>query len=105
MREQSWRRHRPSAFPSSTRPNCCVAWRRTLNLASVMTLPAHTTSELSALTIGRAALRQLHQSLLSRAPDQAIAILQETGYASGEGVYRSLCDWLPGHAGVEKPED
>ena len=51
-----------------------------------MTLPAHTTSELSALTIGRAALRQLHQSLLSRAPDQAIAILQETGYASGEGL-------------------
>ena len=35
-------------------------------------------------------VRQLHTSLLSRAPDQAIAILQEAGYAAGEGLYRAF---------------
>jgi hypothetical protein len=35
-------------------------------------------------------VRQLHASLLSRAPDQAIAILQEAGYAAGEGLYREF---------------
>ena len=35
-------------------------------------------------------VRQLHASLLSRAPDQAIAILQEAGYAAGEGLYRDF---------------
>jgi predicted hydrocarbon binding protein len=35
-------------------------------------------------------VRQLHASLLSRAPDQAIAILQEAGYAAGEGLYRAF---------------
>ena len=44
------------------------------------------------------ALRQLHASLMSRAPDQAIAILQEAGYAAGEGVYRSF-------AAVNNPTD
>ena len=35
-------------------------------------------------------VRQLHASLMSRAPDQAIAILQEAGYAAGEGLYRDF---------------
>lgn len=35
-------------------------------------------------------VRQLHASLLSRAPDQAIAILQEAGYAAGEGLFRAF---------------
>ena len=35
-------------------------------------------------------VRQLHASLMSRAPDQAIAILQEAGYAAGEGLYRAF---------------
>ncbi len=35
-------------------------------------------------------VRQLHSSLLTRAPDQAIAILQEAGYAAGEGLYRAF---------------
>jgi len=29
---------------------------------------------------------------MSRAPDQAIAILQEAGYAAGEGLYRAFAD-------------
>ena len=57
------------------------------------------------LVISRAALRQLHASLMSRAPDQAIAILQEAGYAAGEGTYRAFGAWLPERAGVERPED
>jgi len=35
-------------------------------------------------------VRQLHASLMSRAPEQAIAILQEAGYAAGEGLYRAF---------------
>lgn len=57
------------------------------------------------LAIGRASLHQLHQSLLQHAPDQAIAVLQETGYASGEGIYQAFCAWLPGAAGVARPEE
>jgi predicted hydrocarbon binding protein len=60
---------------------------------------------LDGLAIGRGALRQLHASLLSHAPDQAIGVLQEAGYAAGEGMYRAFAAWLPGHAGVDRPED
>jgi|SRR5438128_1814179 len=70
-----------------------------------MSAPAHLLAGHDGLAIGRGALRQLHTSLLTHAPDQAITILQEAGYASGEGVYRSFCEWLPGQAGVAKPED
>jgi predicted hydrocarbon binding protein len=45
-----------------------------------------------------AVVRQLHASLMSRAPDQAIAILQEAGYAAGEGLYRAF-------AAVNNPTD
>lgn len=57
------------------------------------------------LAIGRAALRQLRQSLLQHAPDRAFSVLQETGYASGEEVYRAFSAWLPEGAGLERPED
>ncbi len=70
-----------------------------------MTALAHLLVGNDGLTVGRGALRQLHTSLLTYAPDQAITILQEAGYASGEGVYRSFCEWLPGQAGVDKPQD
>ena len=70
-----------------------------------MTAPAHLFAGNDGLAIGRGALRQLHASLLTHAPDHAVTILQEAGYASGEGVYRSFCEWLPGQAGVDKPED
>jgi predicted hydrocarbon binding protein len=35
-------------------------------------------------------LRQLHASLATHAPEQIVAILQEAGYAAGEGLYRSF---------------
>lgn len=57
------------------------------------------------LTIGSGGLHQLHRSLAQYAPDAAISILQEAGYASGEGVYRAFCRWLGTHAGTERPEE
>jgi predicted hydrocarbon binding protein len=57
------------------------------------------------LTIGRAALRQLRESLLRDAADHAANILQETGVAAGAGVYQAFCAWLPGQTGVARPED
>ncbi|HEX9611702.1 MAG TPA: V4R domain-containing protein [Gemmatimonadales bacterium] len=59
----------------------------------------------NGLTVGRGALRQLHASLQSHAPDQAIAVLQEAGYAAGEGTYRAFSAWLPARTGVDRPED
>ncbi|MGH7673354.1 MAG: V4R domain-containing protein [Gemmatimonadales bacterium] len=59
----------------------------------------------SGLTVGRGALRQLHASLQSHAPDQAVAVLQEAGFAAGEGTYRAFSAWLPGRTGVDRPED
>jgi len=35
-------------------------------------------------------VRQLHASLASHAPDQAVTILQEAGYAAGEGLYNAF---------------
>jgi hypothetical protein len=58
-----------------------------------------------ALTIGRGALKQLHDSLLRDAGANAITILQEIGFASGAGVYQAFCAWLPGQAGVARPEE
>ena len=57
------------------------------------------------LTIGAGGLRQLHHSLTQYAPDSAITVLQEAGYASGEGVYQAFCRWLGTHAGTEHPEE
>ena len=37
-----------------------------------------------------AILRQLHASLAAHAPDQVVTILQEAGYAAGEGLYRTF---------------
>lgn len=68
-----------------------------------MSAPPSTAIE--GLTIGRAALRQLHTSLLRDASDHAINILQDAGFAAGAGVYQAFCAWLPDHAGVARPED
>src|SRR5437667_12699506 len=57
------------------------------------------------MTIGRGALRQLREGLLRHAPDHAVTILQQAGFAAGEGVYRAFQTWLPGEAGVARPED
>ena len=35
-------------------------------------------------------VRQLHASLATHAPDQLITILQEAGYAAGEGLYKAF---------------
>jgi predicted hydrocarbon binding protein len=37
-----------------------------------------------------AIVRQLHASLATHAPEQIVAILQEAGYAAGEGLYKSF---------------
>ena len=68
-----------------------------------MTIPQ--TSNATGLTIGTGGLLQLHRSLLQYAPDAAIAVLQESGYAAGEGVYAALCSWLGTHTGTENPAE
>ena len=35
-------------------------------------------------------VRQLHASLASHAPDQLITVLQEAGYAAGEGLFKAF---------------
>ncbi|HTJ23041.1 MAG TPA: 4-vinyl reductase [Gemmatimonadaceae bacterium] len=37
-----------------------------------------------------AIVRQLHASLAARAPDQLVTVLQEVGYAAGDGLYRAF---------------
>ena len=60
-----------------------------------MSAPPSIAAATEALTIGRAALRQLHDSLLRDAPDAAVSILQEVGFAAGGGVFQAFCGWLP----------
>jgi len=62
-------------------------------------------SQSHGLTIGRSALQQLHQSLLRDAPDRAINILQDAGFAAGEGVYSAFAEWLAGQTGGTTPPD
>ncbi|HXF96751.1 MAG TPA: V4R domain-containing protein [Gemmatimonadales bacterium] len=57
----------------------------------------------NGLSLGRT-LHALRRSLLTHAPEQAVAILQETGYASGADVYRAFGEWLRAHRGIEGPE-
>ncbi len=50
------------------------------------------------------ALVSLSPAALHRLRDTAGAqVLQEAGYAAGEGAYRAFAAWLPGVAGVEDP--
>jgi len=51
------------------------------------------------------ALRALHVSLLTHTPEQAVTVLQEAGYGSGEGLFQTFTAWLPAGAGVDQPED
>ena len=57
------------------------------------------------LAIGRGTLRQLHTSLANHAPEQAVTILQEAGYAAGQAIYNAFAGWLPEHRGVKNPGD
>ncbi|HEX4574502.1 MAG TPA: V4R domain-containing protein [Gemmatimonadales bacterium] len=70
-----------------------------------MSAPALPSLATDGLTVGRAALHQLHTSLWRDAADHAVAILQEAGFAAGEGVFQTFCAWLPGQAGVTEPEE
>jgi len=70
-----------------------------------MSAPPSIAAATEALTIGRAALRQLHDSLLRDAPDAAVSILQEVGFAAGGGVFQAFCGWLPAETGVARPAD
>jgi predicted hydrocarbon binding protein len=60
---------------------------------------------MTPLTIGRAALRQLHDSLHRDAADVTVPILQEVGFAAGAGVYHAFCTWLSAETGVARPDD
>jgi predicted hydrocarbon binding protein len=57
------------------------------------------------LILGRHGVRALHASLLTHAPDHALTVLQETGYAAGEGVWQAYQTWLPAATGIARPED
>jgi len=70
-----------------------------------MSAPVHPTAATDGLTVGRGALQQLHRSLLRDAADAAIPILQEVGFAAGEGIYQAFCAWLPREGGVAHPAD
>src|SRR2546422_8344208 len=70
-----------------------------------MSAPAHPTAATDGVMIGRGALRQLHHSLLRDAGPQAVAILQEVGFAAGGGVYQSFFAWLPVPTGVSQPDE
>jgi predicted hydrocarbon binding protein len=60
-----------------------------------------TTISLTASSLVALSPKALH-ALRDRAGAQ---VLQEAGYAAGEGVYRSFAAWLPGVAGVEDPKE
>jgi len=70
-----------------------------------MSAPPSTAAAPEALTVGRTALRQLHESLLRDAPDLTVPILQEVGFAAGAGVFQAFCAWLPAETGVARPDD
>jgi predicted hydrocarbon binding protein len=68
-----------------------------------MTAPPTPTTD--SLTIGRGTLRQLHQSLLRDAPDHAIDILQDAGFAAGEGIYHAFGAWLSSQVTTTTPQE
>lgn len=53
------------------------------------------------MTAPALSLRALHGSLQHHAPEAVISILQETGFASGEGIHQAFLAWLPEGAGVQ----
>ena len=57
------------------------------------------------LSLGHGTLRALRQSLLSHAPDQAITVLQETGFASGDDVFQAFGEWLRAQQGIASLEE
>jgi|SRR5689334_21012400 len=70
-----------------------------------MTALAQSGAATDGLTIGRGALLQLHRSLLRDAGEAAIPILQEVGFAAGEGIYQAFAAWLAAARGVARPTE
>jgi predicted hydrocarbon binding protein len=70
-----------------------------------MTPPVPLSPATDGLTVGRGALHQLRASLLRDAADHATTILQEAGFAAGEGVFQAFCAWLPREVGVARPDE
>lgn len=57
------------------------------------------------VTIGRGALSQLRRSLVRDAADHAVGILQEAGFAAGEGIYEAFRGWVAAETGVTEPQN
>lgn len=57
------------------------------------------------LHVGRGTLRALRHSLLTHVPDRAIGILQDVGYASGDGIYEEFARWLRESHGLSGPDE
>lgn len=53
--------------------------------------------------IGAKALHTTRRALIDDLGEAGEARLQEIGYAAGEEVYHSFCDWLPQYAGLSDP--
>jgi predicted hydrocarbon binding protein len=53
--------------------------------------------------IGAKALHTTRRALIDDLGEAGEARLQEIGYAAGEEVYHSFCDWLPQYTGMSDP--
>ncbi|MGE0443467.1 MAG: V4R domain-containing protein [Gemmatimonadales bacterium] len=63
-----------------------------------------TTTAVSRLAVGRAALDQLRQVLERETPDRAAGLIREIGFAAGEALYDGFVDSVSERYGVETPQ-
>ena len=59
----------------------------------------------SVLCIGRNALLETRRALLRDLGERGSERMQEIGCSAGEEFYNAFCNWLPGYAGVDTPDD
>ena len=59
----------------------------------------------NVVCVGSRALHTLRSSLTRVLGEQAAERLQEAGYAGGEQIYASFCQWLPEYAGIDDPAE
>ncbi len=59
----------------------------------------------TAVSIGAAAFHALRQALHRSIGDDAAAVLQEAGHATGNDLYDRFTSWLPAHAGLDDPAE
>jgi V4R domain-containing protein len=62
-------------------------------------LPPH------CVALGKGGLLHLRNTLLASQSPDATAQLQGAGAAAGSELFQAFCAWLPGYAGVNRPED